>query len=182
MGDFFKKRRNVKVQKWERCRGYMCTTRLPQLWIGAPTRIVCMCDSKYMKMAYTTFVSVRGADTIFDAAYIGNMLCMHACACFCLAPSDDIRPFFFWSSHPPRTVSFVISSPHSSPCCAKKSLYIPASQARAFHFACFWQEVPTNRCNSIQANLHQSSDEVYNYTCTHTNKRWARLSEAEQVK
>ena len=26
-------------------------------------------------MAYTTFVSVRGADTIFDAAYIGNMLC-----------------------------------------------------------------------------------------------------------
>jgi len=67
------------------------------------------------------------------------------------------------------TVSFVISSPHSSPCCAKKSLYIPASQARAFHFACFWQEVPTNRCNSIQANLHQSSDEVYNYTCTHTN-------------
>ena len=124
MGDFFKKRRNVKVQKWERCRGYMCTTCLPQLWIGAPTRIVCMCDSKYMKMAYTTFVSVRGADTIFDAAYIGNMLCMHACACFCLEPSDDIRPFFFLE-FPPTKDSLLCNqfSPFFSMLCQEESVH-----------------------------------------------------------
>ena len=54
MGDFFKKRRNVKVQKWERCRGYMCTTRLPQLWIGAPTRIVCATRSIYIYIYWQT--------------------------------------------------------------------------------------------------------------------------------
>ena len=117
------------MQKWERCRGYMCTTRLPQLWIGAPTRIVCMCDSKYMKMAYTTFVSVRGADTIFDAAYKGNMLCMrmHACACFCRSAWNHPMTYvpFFFLEFPPTKDSLLCNqfSPFFSMLCQEESVH-----------------------------------------------------------
>ena len=65
------------------------------------TDTYCMCDSKYMKMACTTFVSVRGADTIFDAAYVGNMLCTRMLVHASVRQRPiTIRPF--WSSHPPR--------------------------------------------------------------------------------